>query len=138
MTSKEALEGFQSLSRRFGKAYKGEDLNRVWKELLSCHHSAFVRAIGIMLKRCQFLPDPEYVLQQTRWWQQNLKFKIEHETREEKAGRDLDTEAKEAMGNLRAMMSGEITQGEYRRRLFEMSERYGDPSYALTAEMVRK
>ena len=81
MTGKEALAGVQELSRHFNKPYKGGELNRVWGELLGCSHAAFVRAVGIAKKNLRYLPDVDYILEQTKWWHMNLRYQVESSVR---------------------------------------------------------
>lgn len=137
MTSKEALEGFQTLSRKFGKAYKGDELNRVWPELLKCSHSAFVRAVGIITKSSKRLPDPEYVLAQSRQWEEKMARPCAVAS-EKKATPEPEDEGRLALRNLVSWMEKEIDVDEYIRRLFAMSETYGKPGYAQEAMRLGK
>jgi hypothetical protein len=132
MTGQEALEGFQTLSRKFRKAYKGEDLNKIWRELLTCSHSAYVRAIGIIAKNSRRLPDPEYVLEQTRQWENKMLPPGASEKPEQQKTIPED-EGRIALENLIAWLHGDLDVDEYIRRLYAMSETYGKPGYAREA-----
>lgn len=132
MTSEEAMEGLRTLSRRFGKPYKGGEINPVWQRLLLCTNDAYVRAVGIMLKRGNRLPDPDYLVAQTEEWEKRLRG--EEPQREHPQPRvKLAGEEKDAARLLCQWHSGEIGGREYVERLHRMAEKYGAHEYAETA-----
>lgn len=134
MTGKEALAGFQELSRHFNKPYKGGELNRVWGELLGCSHAAFVRAVGIAKKNLRYLPDVDYILEQTKWWHMNLRYQVESSVR--LATDQNDSEGRDFFRFTRMVLEGDLSECDYAARLYEMSEKYRKPEYAATARQI--
>lgn len=135
MTGKEALAGFQELSRHFNKGYKGGELNPVWEELLGYSHAAFVRAVGIAKKNLRFLPEVDYIMEQTRWWNMNLKHQVAADQRRAGGG-DPGAEGREMFRIVNERLAGELSDQEYAARLYAMSEKYKKPEYAVTARQI--
>lgn len=137
MTAEEAIGGFQALSRHFRQGYKWGDLQPIWPDLLQCSPQALVRVVGILKKNGRQLPSPGYVLQQVQWWEMNLAPRIEVEKVREEKHTDPDAEGREALQLMKARINGEISQEEQVQRLYRMSEKYGQPGYAVQAQEAK-
>lgn len=135
MTAKEALAGFQELSRHFSKGYKWGDLEPIWPELLLYSHQALVRVVGIIIKNGKWLPDPDYVLKQVQWWHMNMQAKVEADE-QLAVGDDPDAEGKEALQLMYEYLAGRINGNDYAGRLYDMSKRWGKADYALQAQEI--
>lgn len=137
MTGREAISGFQELSRRFRQGYKWGELEPIWPELLQCSVEAMVRATGIIMKNGKHRPRPAYVLSQVQLHQRKMLYQSQGVP--DVAGvRDPDAEGREALALMKDYQSEAITRAEYIQALFSMSERHGQPGYAMQAHELEK
>jgi hypothetical protein len=135
MTAQDAMAGIQELCRYFKTPYKKGEVQRIWPELLHLHESAFIRTIGIIKKNLHFLPDIDYVLEQTTWWQQNMATAIEAKILRAQ-GTDPDAEGREAFELMKSFIAGQMEKREYIERLYAMAQKFHQPLYAEHAFRV--
>lgn len=125
MTSEEALAAIRNMQRRFGKSYKGRDLNGIWPALLDLPAAAMERAAGIIMRRCHYLPTADYLLakvqEQAAW------------VPPAEDAADQRDEGREVLALFRAKIEGTLSAAEYARAMFAMADRYHKPEYAAIA-----
>lgn len=125
MTPEEAISGIKELQAKYGRKYKGRDLNPHWQALLLCSARAFNLAIGRIKMHCNRLPKMDYVMETVR--------RFERTPDTPTALAEIRDQGAEALRLLRQMMCHEITAQQYIQGLYDMSRRFGDPLYAQEA-----